>query len=201
MNMGLRNAFMAAIAAAFIYLPASANAQSTKWLPYEGHLMVYTSIDHNGLSMTRGSFNGVTGNLTLDENNPEAAQVAIRIEAASFSTGMAFRDHAVRGPWFLNARKFRYITFISTKITKTGDKTAKMTGDLTLLGVTKPVTLDVTFNKAGKRPSGEDWYGFSATGSFNRLDWGMTKFSVKSPPAITGEIVHLEIAAEFVRQK
>ncbi len=97
MNMGLRNAFMAAIAAAFIYLPASANAESNRWLPYEGHLMVYTSLDHNGLSMTRGSFNGVTGNLTLDENNPEAAQVAIRIEAASFSTGMAFRDHAVRG--------------------------------------------------------------------------------------------------------
>lgn len=201
MNMGLRNAFIAAVAAAVIYLPASANAESSRWLPYPGHLTVHFAIDHNGLSKTRGRFRDVSAQLILDENKPDAAQVTVKIEAASLDTGFAFRDHAVRGDWFLNARKFRYITFKSTKITKTGAKTAKMTGDLTMHGVTKSVTLDVIFNKAGKQPSGADQYGFSAKGSINRLDWGITKFSAKSPPAITGEIVEIEISAEFVRQK
>ena len=143
----------------------------------------------------------MTGELTLDENNPEAGQLTVRIETASLDTGHAYRDNFVRGPRFLDAVKHRYITFKSTKITKTGDKTAKVTGDLTMHGVTKPVTLDVTLNKKSKRPSGEDYLGFGATASLNRLDWDITAFSKKSPPAITGEVVDMVISAEFVRQK
>lgn len=201
MTFNLRSAFMAAVAAAVISMPAGADAESTRWLPYSGHMMVYFGIDHNGLSTTRGFFRELTGELILDENNPENAEVSVRIEAASLDTGHAYRDNAVRSEWFLDARQFRFIDFKSTKVERTGEKTAKLTGDLTLHGVTKPVTLDVTFNKAGKRPSGEDQYGFTATTSINRLDWGITKFSAKEPPAITGEMVDIEIAAEFVRQK
>ena len=105
------------------------------------------------------------------------------------------------GRCFLDAVKNRYITFKSTQVTKTGDKTGKVTGDLTMHGVTKPVTLNVTLNKKSKRPSGEDYLGFAATASLNRLDWDITDFSSKSPPAITGEVVDMVISAEFVRQK
>ena len=201
MTLSLRSAFVTAVTAAFLCGPVGAHAQSNRWLPYEGHMIVHFSIDHAGMSLTRGTFRELTGELIFDENKPEASQVSVQIEASSFDTGHAFRDHAVRGPWFLDAVKYRYITFKSTKVTKTGDKSGKVTGDLTMLGVTKPVTLDVTFNKKAKRPSGEDYIGFSATASLNRLDWGMTKFSAQSPPAITGEVVDMVIAAEFVRQK
>jgi polyisoprenoid-binding protein YceI len=125
----------------------------------------------------------------------------VQIEAASFDTAHSYRDSFMTGPRFLDAAKHRYITFKSTKVTKTGDKTGTVTGDLTMHGVTKPVTLKVTLNKKSKRPSGEDYLGFAATASLNRLDWDITSFSSKSPPAITGEVVDMEISAEFVRQK
>jgi polyisoprenoid-binding protein YceI len=198
MTFKFRTIFAGAFLAALVALPLSANAQS-KWLPYEGHLQVHFMIDHNGLSTQIGTFRNITGEMTMDENKPEDAQVSVRIEAASLDTAHAYRDNFVREV-FLNARKFRYIDFKSTKVERTGDKTAKLTGDLTMHGVTHPVTLDVTFRKAGKRPSGADHYGFVATGSLNRLDWGIDAFSSKSPPAVTGEKIDMRIAAEFVRQ-
>jgi polyisoprenoid-binding protein YceI len=201
MTLALRNAFMALAAAALLCLPAGAEAQSNRWLPYEGHMTVHFSIDHNGMSATRGTFREMTGELIYDDNNPEASQLTVKIETASLDTGHAYRDNFVRGPRFLDAVKNRFITFKSTKITKTGDTTGKVTGDLTMHGVTKPVTLDVTLNKKSKRPSGEDYLGFAATASLNRLDWDITAFSKKSPPAITGEVVDMVISAEFVRQK
>jgi polyisoprenoid-binding protein YceI len=200
MKLGLRDTIMAAVAAALLCVPNGADAQSNRWLPYEGHMTVHFSIDHNGMSLTRGTFRELTGELVFDENNPEASQLTVKIEAASLDTGHAYRDNAVRGPWFLDVVKHRFINFKSTNVTKTGDNTGKVTGDLTMHGVTKPVTLDVTLNKKSKRPSGEDYIGFSATASLNRLDWDITKFSSKSPPAITGETVDMEISAEFVRQ-
>jgi len=193
-----RTLFAAAVAAVLLAAPATGNAQS-KWLPYQGHMTVHFMIDHNGLSKTIGTFREVDGELMMDENNPESAQVSVRIEAASIDTGHAFRDNGVRSQ-FLDVWKHRYIDFKSTKVERTGDKTAKLTGDLTMHGVTKPVTLDVTFNKAAKRPNGADYYGFSATGKLNRLDWDINAFSSKSPPAITGEEVEILISAEFVKQ-
>lgn len=199
MALGLKSVASAA-AAALVILPATADAQSNRWLPYEGHLNVHFMVDHNGLSTTIGFFRQLTGELILDPAKPEDAKVSVTIEAASFDTGMAYRDSFVRSDKFLDARRYRYITFESTKVERTGDKAAKLTGDLTMHGVTKPVTLDVTFNKAAKQSSGKDQYGFTARGSLNRLDWGIDAFSSKSPPAITGEVVEMLINAEFVRQ-
>ena len=198
MTLTLRAAFAAALMVALYALPHTAQAQS-KWLPYEGHLQVHFMIDHNGLSTQIGTFRQITGEMTMDENKPEDAELSVRIESASIDTAHAYRDNFVREV-FLNSRKFRFIDFKSTKIERTGDKTAKLTGDLTMHGVTKPVTLDVVFNKAGKRPNGADHYGFSATGALNRLDWGIDAFSSKSPPAVTGETIEMRITAEFVRQ-
>jgi polyisoprenoid-binding protein YceI len=201
MTSGLRSVLTAAAAAALLYLPAAASAQSNRWLPYEGHMHVHFSIDHNGMSDTRGTFRELTGELIYDDANPEASQLSVTIEAASLDTAHAYRDNFVRGPHFFDSVKYRHITFKSTKVTKTGDTTGTVTGDLTMHGVTKPVTLDVKLNKKSKRPSGEDYLGFAATAKLNRLDWGITAFSKLSPPAVTGEIVDMVISAEFVRQK
>ncbi len=201
MMLSLRSTLVAAATAAFLCTPVAAQAQSNRWLPYEGHMTVHFSVDHNGMSLTRGTFRELTGELTFDESKPEASQLSITIEAASLDTGHAYRDSFTRGPRFLDAVKFRNITFKSTKVTKTGDKTGTVTGDLTMHGVTKPVTLNVTLNKKSKRPSGEDYLGFGATATLNRVDWDITSFSSKSPPAIVGENIDMVISAEFVRQK
>jgi polyisoprenoid-binding protein YceI len=201
MTLHLRNWLLAALAAAFLNWPVGAHAQSNRWLPYEGHMTVHFAVDHNGMSLTRGTFRELTGELIFDEAKPEASQLSVTIEAASLDTAHAYRDSFVRGPRFLDAVKYRTITFKSSSIAKTGDKTGTVTGDLTMHGVTKPVTLNVTLNKKAKRPSGEDYIGFAATAKLNRLDWDITAFSSKSPPAVTGEIIDMEISAEFVRQK
>ena len=197
----LRNTFMAAMVAASCCAPVGAHAHSDRWLPYEGHMTVHFTVDHNGMSLTRGTFRELTGELIFDESKPEAGQLSVQIETSSLDTGHAYRDTFVRGPQFLDAAKHRYIAFKSTKVTKTGDKTATVTGDLTMHGVTKPVTLSVILNKKSKRPSGEDYLGFAATASLNRLDWDIIAFSSKSPPAITGEVIDMVISAEFIRQK
>jgi polyisoprenoid-binding protein YceI len=197
----VRSIFVLAVASILHLAPLEAQAQSNRWLPYEGHMTVHFSIDHAGMSLTRGTFREISGELIFDEGNPEASQLSLQIESASLDTGHSYRDSAVRGAQFLDAARHRFITFKSTNVSKTGENTGTVTGDLTMLGVTKPVTLDVVFNKKTKRPSGEDYIGFSATGSLNRLDWDITAFSSKSPPAVTGEIVDMVISAEFVRQE
>ena len=105
----------------------------------------------------------------------------------------------MRGADFLNAGEFPEMTFVATKAEKLSDTEGKVTGDLTLLGVTKPITLDVTFNKAGNYPFGDGHYalGFDATGSFKRSDFGMS-YGVDGD--IVGDEIKLVIGVEGIRQ-
>ncbi|HEX2753257.1 MAG TPA: YceI family protein, partial [Alphaproteobacteria bacterium] len=98
---------------------------------------------------------------------------------------------------FFNVEKFPAMTFKSTKVEKTGDNTGRVTGDLTLLGVTKPVTLDVIFNKGGIHPYSKKYVaGFSATGKLNRSEFGMTY----GLPGV-GDEVNISIEVEGIREE
>ena len=125
-----------------------------------------------------GSFEKVSGDIVLDKADPSKSSVKIEIATASLHTGFAQRDKDLSSPDFFNAAEFPKMTFVSTKVEKTGDNTAKVTGDFTLLGVTKPVTLDVSFY--GEKPLPWDAKtlkaGFSARGSLKPTDFGMKKF-------------------------
>lgn len=159
------------------------------------HARVNWSLSHAGLSQYTARFDDVTGSLDFNPNNPEDSRLSIRIDPASVSTGLAEFDETLStdGKYF-DSGTHKDITFVSTSSVKTGQNTGKVTGNLTLKGVTKPITLDVTYNGAGKSFGNPGkTLGFSATGQLTRSEFNMgylTNFGI-------GDVVTLNIEAEF----
>jgi polyisoprenoid-binding protein YceI len=141
------------------------------------HTRVLFSVTHFGFTRYYGDFAGVTGRLTIDPKNIEAAHVEVAIPTASVSTTNAKLDGELKGANWLNADAYPTMTFVSRRVTQTGPKTARIEGDLTLRGVTHPVVLDARFNAAGPYPLGGKFtIGFDATGHLKRSDFGVTPF-------------------------
>lgn len=164
------------------------------------HTSVTFKVSHLGLSKYTARFAKVQAELTYDPADPTKSSVTATIDPKSIRTDFPrpeekdFDKKLSTDPEWLNADKFPAITFTSTRIEKTGDTTGKMYGDLTMLGVSKPVTLDVTFNGAyEKAPFSEvPAMGFSAKGTIKRSDWGFDTYV----PNI-GDEVEVLIEAEF----
>ncbi len=152
------------------------------------HADVGFTVNHLGFSDTFGRFNKVEGVILFDEDKLEASSVEVTIDAASVDTNHAKRDEDLRSENFFDVAKFPTITFKSTGIEKTGENTGRITGDLTLHGVTKPVVLDATFINKAPHPlpsyNGVIVAGFSGTTKIKRSDFGMTTYA----PAIGDEI-------------
>ncbi|HNQ91473.1 MAG TPA: YceI family protein [Alphaproteobacteria bacterium] len=139
------------------------------------HTNLYWHANHFGFSNPSGKFATVTGSVTLDEDNPAASKVDVTVNTASVVTGIDLFNEHLKSDKFFNSEKFPTATFASTKVDITGKDTAKIEGDLTLLGMTKPVTLDVKLNKIGENPiSNLKTAGFSATATVKRSDFGIT---------------------------
>ncbi|MBF5093687.1 YceI family protein [Azospirillum sp. INR13] len=173
--------------------PAFAAPVSYKIDP--AHTAVAFIVNHIGFSNVIGRFNTVGGDISFDKDAVEKSTVNVTIDAASIDTNHAKRDEHLRSPDFFNAKEFPKLTFKSTRIEKTGDKTGKLHGDLTMLGVTKPVVLDITFNKDGVSPASKlETAGFSARGTVKRTDFGM-KYGA---PAV-GDDIQLLIEIEAVK--
>lgn len=171
-------AFAALFAAAAFAQPASADPVAYKIDP--GHTSVAFIVNHLGFSNTIGRFNTVSGELTFDQADVAKSKLSVSIDAASVDTNHAKRDEHLRSPDFFNAKEFPKLTFKSVKIEKTGDNAGTLTGDFTMLGVTKPVALTVTFNKSGVSPASKlETVGFSARGVLKRSDFGM-KYAVSN---------------------
>ncbi|NIA71120.1 YceI family protein [Pelagibius litoralis] len=160
-----------------------------------GHADVIFMVSHFGYSDTIGRIGDVKGSITFDEAAVENSAVEIVMQSASLDTNHQKRDDHLKSADFFNVEKFPTITFKSTGIAKTGDNTGAVTGDLTLLGVTKPVTLDVTFNQKAPHPilQGKEAIGFSARGSIKRTEFGMATYA----PAV-GDAVELIIEVEAI---
>ena len=156
------------------------------------HTSATWTIAHLGYSHFTGKFPGITGTLVLDEAKPENSKVNVTVNTASVLSGVDKLDEHLKSDSFFNVAKFPTATFVSDKVEVTGKDTAKITGTLTLLGVSKPVTLDATLNKMGDHPMmHKKWVGFDATTTIKRSDWGM---SYGTPNV--GDDVKLEIEAE-----
>ena len=159
------------------------------------HASVNWSLSHSGLSLYTARFDDISGALDFNPSAPTESRVDIRIAPKSVSTGNTKWDEtlATDGRYF-DGDTYPEIRFVSISATTTGENTGLVTGDLTLRGVTKPVTLDVTYNGAGKsfgNPGAT--LGFSAIGKLTRSEWGMdylTNFGI-------GDEVTLRIEAEF----
>ena len=144
------------------------------------HSNIVFLIDHLGYSRMIGQFQDFEGSFTFDEADVTKSTLAVTIRTASVDTDHEARDEHLRAPDFFNAAEFPEMTFRSTGIERTGEHTGRITGDLTLLGTTKPVTLDVTFRKKATHPlpqyNGVLVAGFSARASLLRSEWGMKTF-------------------------
>lgn len=154
-----------------IGLVGSANAE---WDPDLAHTAVMFEVDHLGFSTVVGRFSDVDVTFDFDETAPEETSVTAEIDAASIDSGFGPRDEHLRSGDFFNVEEHPTITFESESLDVTGDDTAQLHGELTLLGETNDVTLDVVLNNLGANPfGGPDVAGFSASGTIDRTDYGM----------------------------
>jgi polyisoprenoid-binding protein YceI len=159
------------------------------------HTMVVWEVDHLGLSPLYGLFGEATGTLTLDPANPGAAKVDVTLPLSGLKVTSPGFDKHLRTPDFFDEAKFPNARFVSTSVKATGSK-ATITGDLTVHGVTKPVTLDATFFGAGDNPmSKAKTVGFTATAKIKRSDFGLGM----AAPFVSDE-VDLKITAAFEKQ-
>lgn len=159
--------------AAALFASGAAHADPVTYVLDPAHTQVAFSIDRFGFNSVLGRFEDVSGEVVLDEANPANSSVRATIQVASVDSGNDTRDGHLREPRWLNPAQFPTMEFRSTQVRLTGERTAEVTGELTLLGQTHPVTLNVRLNNLGVSPSNQRRSaGFSATGSLLRSGWG-----------------------------
>ncbi len=159
------------------------------------HTLISFSVEHFGLSTYYGRFETPTGTLTLQPKTPAASTFDITVPVATVSTPSAKLTDELKSADWLDAEKFPTMTFHSVSVKTTGTTTADVTGDLTLHGVTKPVTLHVKLHAAGPNPVFKIYtIGFDATGQLKRSDFGVTKYL-----PVIGDEVTLTISAAFLK--
>jgi len=180
--------------AATLLLAASAAAQES-WKLDPAHSSAQFSVRHLGISTVRGAFTKVSGSAQFDEANPGRSSVQATIDAASVDTRVEMRDKDLRSPAFLDVEKYPTITFQSKKVEAAGRDKLKVTGDLTIHGVTKEVVLDVDGPSAPmKDPWGNMRRGASATTKISRKDFG-----VSGAPMAVGDDINITLDVEMIQ--
>jgi polyisoprenoid-binding protein YceI len=178
----MKHALAAALAAAFV-LPAAA-APETYTIDAR-HTFPSFEVSHFGMSLQRGRFNKTTGKITVDKA-AKSGSVEVSIDAASVDTGEPKLEDHLRAADFFNASAHPTITFKGSKFTFDGDKVKSVDGELTMLGVTKPVTLTAQHFNCGNHPMNKKaMCGAEFTTTIKRTDWGM-KYAV---PAVADDVL------------
>jgi len=193
--------FQAAALSPALSMPATGALAAEKFVTDQGHTEIRVSWNHAGVSIQTAEFEKSEGTLSLDEANPEKSSIDVTIDVTSISSGFEALDTHLKSADFLNVEKNPKASFKSTSIKKTGDKTADITGDFTLNGVTKPVTLNATLTHLGDHPVGKalDYYKgkwvafFAKTVIENHQDYNVGGFS-------TGPLT-IEIVTEMKEAK
>lgn len=172
----------------------------TTWNIDPTHSTVGFSVKHLMISTVRGRFSGFSGSLTLDDTRPANAALEVTIDAASVDTRVEQRDNHLRSPDFFDAASHPALTFKSTRIE--GDPQGRFTvhGDLTIRGVTRAVALRASFEGTGRDPWGNERKAFTASGTINREEFGLTwNQALEAGGLLVSTDVKLDIEAQFVR--
>ena len=174
----------------------------TTWSIDASHTEVGFAVRHLMISTVRGRFAGVAGSVSLDEGNPRSATVDVTIDVNSIDTRQEQRDAHLRSSDFFDVAQFPTMHFVGSKIE--GDITGDFTigGELTIRGVTRPITLEATSEGRGPDPWGSERAGFSAKGKVSRSEFGLTWNQVLEAGGVTvGDEIKISIDVELVRQK
>jgi polyisoprenoid-binding protein YceI len=170
-----------------------------RWNIDPSHSGVHFTVRHLVISKVRGSFGKYMGTVEFDEQNPAASKVAVRIDASSIDTREEKRDAHLRSPDFFDVEKFPELTFASTAVEKSDDG-YRVTGDLTIHGVTRPVVLEADFLGHGKDPWGNERIGFSAKTSINRKDFGLSwNQALETGGVLVGEKIEIALDVQAVK--
>lgn len=166
------------------------------------HAFLTASVTHFGISDYRIDLTGLEAQLDFDADQPTASRLSVQIDPMQLDTHYPNPDKKAdweaelsTGGRFLDGETYPAITFLSTSIEQTGDQTGRVSGDLSLRGITRPVTLDVTFNGSAVSPldGGRRRIGFTATGAFKRSDFGMDALA-----QFVSDEVRISFSGEFI---
>lgn len=190
--------FLTAALAASAALASGSAPAAQEYQFDNAHSHIHLSWNHLGFSTDYANIQVFDGTFLLDEENPEKSSVEVTIDMTSLDTGVAkFNDH-LKSADFFNVEKFPQATFTSTKVELTGDKSAKVHGDLTVHGTTKPVVLNVMLNKMGQHPMANvPAAGFSAETQVMRSDFGVGKYAPMVSDAVT---ISIQTEAQVPKQ-
>ena len=165
------------------------------------HSQATFSVKHMMISTVRGHFEVLSGKLHIEEEHPDNSWVEAEVDAASINTRDAKRDGHLRSPDFFDVEKYPKITFKSTKVTPTGNNEYRVTGDLTMHGVTKEETLHADYSGQVKDLYGLQRAAFSVKGKINRKDFGLNwNVGLEAGGVLVGEQVNIEIDLAAVQK-
>jgi polyisoprenoid-binding protein YceI len=175
--------------------------RTSTWNLDPTHTLVEFSAKHMVFATVKGRFDRATASIVLDEGNLDASSVSATIESASLNSGVEQRDAHLKGADFLDVENYPSISFVSRGVESSSADRARILGDLTIRDVTRPVTLDTTFEGRGTNPWGQEIASFHATARINRRDFGLTwNVALDQGGVLVGEEIRLAISAEAIRQ-
>jgi polyisoprenoid-binding protein YceI len=171
------------------------------WEIDAAHSQATFAVKHMMISTVKGHFNVLSGSLNIDEQNPANSWVEAQVEAASIDTRDANRDGHLRSPDFFDVEKYPVITFKSTKVEHVEGNEYKVTGDLTIRDVTKPVVFKAEYSGQGKDPWGGTRAGLTATGKIDRTEFGLAwNSALETGGVLVGNDVKVEIDLEAIHK-
>jgi polyisoprenoid-binding protein YceI len=182
----MRRVLFIALVVVAMLAPAAARPVSVSLDP--SRTEIDFAIEAVGFPTTRGVFRAFTGRITIDFDHPDRSRIALTVEAASLDTGAPALDDYIRSSAFLNTARFPEITFVSTAVEKLDERTVRVTGDLSLMGVTKPADFDVGVDRRGGTVA------LSASGVLQRSRYGL----INGQPLVSDDVtitVATEVAA------
>lgn len=197
----MKNLIQSVVAAAAFVVPSLALAAN--WEIDPGHSSANFTVKHMMVANVKGEFSKVTGTVTFDEKDPSKSSVNASIDASTIDTRNEQRDGHLKSPDFFDVAKFPTITFKSKKVEKAGEGKYKVTGDLTMHGVTKEAVLDVESSfKESKHPfTGAAVTGLTATTKLNRKDYGLNwNKGLETGGVLVGDDVNVGIELELVKK-
>ncbi len=171
------------------------------WAIDPAHSSAEFAVRHMMVTTVRGNISKITGTLDFDSANPNASAVEATLPAAEIFSGVEDRDNHLKSADFLDVENYPTITFKSTKIEVDGTDSGKITGDLTIRGITKAVTLDVEFLGQEKNPFDQTTrVGFNASTKINREDWGLTwNVALESGGLLVGKDIKITLDVQAIQ--
>ncbi len=171
------------------------------WKIDPSHSAIGFSVRHMVVSKTRGRFTKWSGEIRFDPQDPAASSVEVTIDPASIDTADAQRDAHLRSADFFDVEKYPSASFRSTKVELQGQDWLRITGDLTIHGVTKQVVLETKYEGSGKDPWGNERAGFIGTTAIDRKDFGLKwNQALEAGGVLVGDKVELTLEVEAIRQ-